>query len=56
MPTIGNGYIGTTIYDNAIFLNGIYEGEGCQSIFAVVAAVNLKLVDRIIVVQLLLSQ
>jgi len=28
MPTIGNGYIGATIYDDAIFLNGVYEGAG----------------------------
>jgi len=28
MPTIGNGYIGATIYDDAIFLNGIYAGTG----------------------------
>jgi len=30
MPTIGNGYIGATIYDDALFLDGIYEGSGCQ--------------------------
>jgi len=28
MPTIGNGYIGATIYDDALFLNGVYDGTG----------------------------
>ena len=28
MPTIGNGYLGATIYDDAIFLNGLFEGSG----------------------------
>jgi len=30
MPTIGNGYLGATIYDDAIFLNGLFEGSGGQ--------------------------
>ena len=30
MPTIGNGYLGATIYDDAIFLNGVFEGSGGQ--------------------------
>lgn len=31
MPSIGNGYIGATIYDNSIFLNGVYAGSGADS-------------------------
>jgi len=30
MPSIGNGYIGATIYDDSIFLNGVYAGSGGQ--------------------------
>jgi len=32
MPTIGNGYIGATIYDDSIFMNGVYEGTGGQQL------------------------
>jgi len=34
MPTIGNGYLGATIYDDAIFLNGVYDGTGGQQAVA----------------------
>jgi len=32
MPTLGNGYIGTTVYSDSIFLNGLYSGEGGEPI------------------------
>jgi hypothetical protein len=28
MPTLGNGYLGLTVYDNSLFVNGIYSGTG----------------------------
>lgn len=28
MPTLGNGHIAVTVYDNALYLNGLYEGTG----------------------------
>lgn len=31
MPTLGNGYIGTTVYSDAIHLNGLYNGVGSAS-------------------------
>ena len=34
MPTIGNGYLGATIYDDTIFLNGLFEGSGGQLLSA----------------------
>jgi len=33
MPTIGNGYLGATIYDDAVYLNGVYEGTGGYHLF-----------------------
>jgi len=38
MPTIGNGYIGATIYDDAIFMNGVYEGTGSEQSFCLAAS------------------
>jgi len=34
MPTIGNGYLGATIYDDALFLDGVYSGTGCEQTFS----------------------
>lgn len=28
MPTLGNGYLGLTVYDDSLFVNGIYSGSG----------------------------
>ncbi|XP_054742489.1 protein-glucosylgalactosylhydroxylysine glucosidase [Anastrepha obliqua] len=31
MPTLGNGHLGYTVFGDAIFMNGIYNGEGGNS-------------------------
>ena len=31
MPTLGNGYLGLTVYDNSMFINGVYSGTGGTS-------------------------
>ncbi len=28
MPTLGNGMIAVTVYDDALYFNGLYAGEG----------------------------
>ena len=28
MPTLGNGNLAVTVYDNVMYLNGLYNGEG----------------------------
>ena len=28
MPVLANGHIGVTVYDDKIFLNGLYSGSG----------------------------
>lgn len=28
MPTLGNGHLGTTVFSDAIYLNGLYNGAG----------------------------
>lgn len=31
MPTLGNGHVGYTIFGDAIFMNGVYNGAGGNS-------------------------
>jgi hypothetical protein len=31
MPTLGNGYLGLTVFDDGLFLNGLYSGTGGTS-------------------------
>lgn len=31
MPTLGNGHMGYTVFGDAIFMNGVYNGEGGNS-------------------------
>lgn len=31
MPTLGNGHLGFTVYGDAIFINGVYNGPGGNS-------------------------
>lgn len=31
MPTLGNGHIAVTVYDDAMYMNGLYEGTGENS-------------------------
>ena len=35
MPTVGNGYVGATVYDDALYLNGLYTGVGGKSVDSV---------------------
>lgn len=45
MPTLGNGYIGTTVYSDSIFLNGLYSGEGAESHRAEIPAILMTRVN-----------
>lgn len=31
MPEIGNGHVATVVQSNAIYMNGLYNGEGTTS-------------------------
>jgi len=33
MPTLGNGYLGLTVYDDSMFINGVYSGTGGRFAF-----------------------
>jgi len=41
MPTLSNGYIGATVGDSALYLNGLYEGIGGRG-----AAQNISIFER----------
>lgn len=30
VPTLSNGNIGVTVYDDKMYLNGLYSGSGCK--------------------------
>ena len=30
MPTLSNGHIGVTVYSDALYINGLFNGEGCK--------------------------
>ena len=51
MPTIANGFVGTAIGSDKVFINGVYSGQGIQSHRAVIPSVldvNIELGDSVL--------
>ena len=36
MPTLGNGHLATTVYDDAVYLNGLYSGVGSKENYYII--------------------
>lgn len=45
MPTLGNGYIGTTVYSDTMYLNGVFNGEGANSHKAAIPALLMSRIN-----------
>ncbi|ESN97174.1 hypothetical protein HELRODRAFT_193290 [Helobdella robusta] len=45
MPTLGNGYIGTTVYSDKMYLNGLFNGAGSQSHRAAIPALLMSRIN-----------
>ena len=44
-PTVGNGHVATVVYSDTVFMNGLYNGNGTESMRAripAMTAVNIQ--------------
>lgn len=45
MPTLGNGFLGTTVYSDKIYLNGLFSGKGSDSHRAAIPALLMSRIN-----------
>ncbi len=47
MPTLSNGNIGVTVYDNKMYLNGLYSGTG--GVYNVFSLIVLHWINHVLI-------